>query len=337
MTQLQFTQDELLTDHDYAAPHVVAGRRMHGGFLADGTYQPPRTAVRAGAVENWTAALRERGGDLFDANASLLEGTRLPNVEQARILLRNDLGESFWNSLTIIGKIEAKGRLLAEVTFPDLQAVIVEDISDMGIGHLNNGLLLAHGIDEGGQPDQGIGGHDEMWFAARDLAFGEGAFPDVEPPENIARPDTDRRIPELPADIEGVLSFLANLLLIEFRAELGFSETQAILRTPDLFPGRRAEAEEAAEIIGRIRTDEQIHVSSLRLYLGEIRSCTFRTVDGGTISGAEVIDRFWADLVHWATVEQPELAAEQQRELLVERIMKHPEGDRVLRDFDTAA
>jgi hypothetical protein len=337
MTKLTYTRDELMAEHDYAGQHVIDGRRMHGGFLADGTYTPPRTKVRGPAIEAWSRALRSRGGELFDANASLLTGVRVPTVDQQRVLLRNDLGESFWNSLTIIGKIEAKGRLLADVTFPDLQDVIVEDISEMAIGHLNEGLLVAHGLDEGGQPEDGIGGHDEMWFAARDLAFGAGAFPDVEPPENIGRPDTERRIPELPGEIEGVLSFLANLLLIEFRAELGFSETQAILRTPDLFPGRRAEAEEAAEIIGRIRIDEEIHVTSLRLYLGEIRSCTFRTVDGGTIGGAEVIDRFWDDLVRWATVEQPELAAAQQREVLVERIRRHPESDRVLDEFETAA
>ena len=337
MPKLTYTRDELMAEHDYAEPHVIADRRMHGGFLADGTYVPPRTRIRAQAIEAWTAALRDRGGDLFAADASLLTGTRLPTVEQSRVLLRNGLGQSFWNSLTVIGKIEAKGRLLADVTFPDLQTVIVEDISEMAIGHLNEGLLVAHGLDEGGLPAEGVGGHDEMWFAARDLAFGEGAFPDVEPPENIGRPDTDRLIPELPGEIEGLVSFLANLLLIEFRAELGFSETQAVLRTDDLFADRRAEAEEAAEIIGRIRIDEEIHVSSLRLYLGEIRSCTFRTVDGGTISGAEVIDRFWAGLVHWATVEQPELAAAQQREMLVERILEHPESERVLQEFETAA
>lgn len=337
MRKLRYTRDELLADHDYAEPQVVAGRRMHGGFLADGTYQPPRTAVRAPAVDAWTAALRERGGDLFDADASLLDGARLPNVEQQRVLLRNDLGETFWNSLTIIGKIEAKGRLLADITFPDLQDVIVEDISEMGIGHLNEGLLLAHGLDEGGLPDQGIGGHDEMWFVARDLAFGEGAFADVEPPETIARPDDERRIPELRGDIEGLVSFLANLLLIEFRAELGFSETQAVLRTPDLWGARATHAEEAAEIIGRIRTDEEIHVSSLRLYLGEIRHCTFRTVDGGTISGATVIDRFWDDLVKWAVVDKPALEADQQRQVLLDRIGAHPEAERVLQEFDAAA
>lgn len=60
--------------------------------------------------------------------ASLLGGVRLPNVEQSKVLLRNGLGETFWNTLTITGKIEAKGRLLAEMQFPDMQQFIVEDI-----------------------------------------------------------------------------------------------------------------------------------------------------------------------------------------------------------------
>jgi hypothetical protein len=337
MTKLRYTRDELMADHDYAQPHVVAGRRMHGGFLADGTYVPPRTKVRQSAVDAWTEALRSRGGEILDAEASLLEGARLPTVEQQRVLLRNGLGEGFWNSLTIIGKIEAKGRLLADITFPDLSEVVVEDISEMAIGHLNEGLLVAHGLDEGGQPELGIGGHDEMWFVARDLAFGEGAHPDVEPPESIARDDDQRRIPELRGNIEGLVSFLANLLLIEFRAELGFSESQAVLRTPDLWGDRAAQAEEAAEIIGRIRIDEQIHVSSLRLYLGEIRSCTFRTFDGGTIAGAEVIDRFWDDLVKWAVVDKPALEAHQQRQVIEDRIRRHPQWERVLAEFDAAA
>ena len=343
MPKLTYSRAELMAEHDYAEPQIVAGRRMHGGFLTDGTYTPPRTLHRGPAVEAWIDSLRSRGGEILDAEASLLDGVRLPNTDQQRVLLRNGLGETFWNSLTIIGKIEARGRLLADVTFPDLRPHIVEDISEMAIGHLNDGLLVAHGLDEGGLPTKGIGGHDEMWFAARDLVFGAGAHPDVEPPESIARDDggegfaAGRRIPELPEAIEGMLSLLTNLLIIEFRAELGFSETQAVLRTPDLFADRRAGAEEAAEIIGRIRTDEEIHVRSLRLYLGEIRSITFKTLDGGTIDGAEVIDRFWGDLVHWATVEQPKLAAEQQRELLEERIRKHPDAERVQREFDNAS
>ncbi|MDG2113582.1 MAG: hypothetical protein P8N02_13330, partial [Actinomycetota bacterium] len=219
----------------------------YGGFLADGSYQPPRSLGRVAALEAWTASLRGRGGEVFDADSSLLTGARLPNLEQHHLLLRNGVGRSFWNMLTITGKIEARGRLLAEVVFPDLQDVIVDDISEMAIGHLNAGLLVAHGLDEGGVLDLSIGGHDA---------------------------------------IEGLLTFLQNLLIIEFRAEIGFAMTQDILRTEDLFTDRGAAVEEATEIVERIRIDELVHVSSLCLYLGELRSVQFRTVGGGTIAGA---------------------------------------------------
>jgi hypothetical protein len=76
--RLVYERDELLAEHDYAAPHVVAGVRMHGGLRADGTYQPPRALVREPALDAWTAALQARGGDLLDADASLLGGVRLP-------------------------------------------------------------------------------------------------------------------------------------------------------------------------------------------------------------------------------------------------------------------
>src|SRR3546814_171460 len=99
MLTLRYSRDELMEDHDYVQPQVVDGRRMHGGFLADGTYQPPRTKVRGPAIEAWTKALRDRGGEIFDADASLLDGVRLPSVDQQRVLLRNGLGESFWHSL----------------------------------------------------------------------------------------------------------------------------------------------------------------------------------------------------------------------------------------------
>ena len=68
-----------------------------------------------------------------------------------------------------------------------------------------------------------------------------------------------------------------------------------------------------------------------------VSSASFQTIDGGTVSGAELIDRFWAGLVRWATVEQPELAAAEQRKMLVERIAKHAEAERVLAEFDAAA
>ena len=340
--QLRYTEDELMRDHEYASPHTVNGRLLHGGMLADGTYQPPRALIREAAFTAWERALRDRSGAPLDADASLLSGERVPSDEQQRVLLRNGLGQGFWNSLTITGKIEAKGRLLAEVEFPALQEFIVEDISDMAIGHLNGGLLKAHGVDEGGWPGQGPAGpgaHDVMWFVARDLAFGEGAYPDIEPPENIARPESGKRwMPEVSQSVEGTVSFVMNLLVIEFRAEIGFASAQATFRTPDLFVDRRAEAELGAEIIGRIRADEEIHVRSLVLYLGELASVTFKTVDGGTIPGRELIDRYWADLVTWATVEQPPQIAKMNREMIEERVRADSSNpDRVLAEFNAAA
>lgn len=336
--QLVWSEEELFSEHDYAEPHVVEGLRLHGGFLHDGTYQPPRSLGRGAALDAWTAALRARGGELLDADSSLLAGRRIPNLEQHRLLLREGIGRAFWNMLTVTGKIEAKGRLLADITFPDLQPAVVEDISEMAIGHLGKGLLVAHGLDEGGQPAEGIGGHDAMWFVARDLAFGAGAHPDIEPPDNIGRPDAGQRhLPEVPPAIEGLLSFLMNLLIIEFRAEIGFALAQDLFRTPGLFPEREAEAELAADMIERIRTDELVHVSSLRLYLGELRSVHLRTVDGGEIAGATLIDRMWDGLVHWATVEQPRLMAPQFRREIDDLVAGHPEAERVLAEFDRLA
>jgi len=221
------------------------------------------------------------------------------------------------------------------MAFPDFQDVVLEDVSETCLGHLNRGLLLAHGLDEGGEPARGIGGHDAMWFALRDLAFGEVAYPEPVIPENIARPD-DLKPPPPPISPAHarLLDFLMNLLLIELRAERGFALTQTLLRDPGLFVERREQAAHAAEIVDRIRQDEAIHVASLRLCLGEIRMSTFRTTDGGTIPGAEIVDEQWRRLVEWATVLQPPLAAEQQRTLVRARIAAHPDAARVQRAFD---
>ncbi|MBW2240727.1 MAG: hypothetical protein JRH01_01975 [Deltaproteobacteria bacterium] len=334
MTTLRFSEDELMRSHDYASPQVENGQRLHGGFDTNGTYIPPRFVRRGPAIDAWTDALRARGGDLLAADASLLGGLRYPNEAQMKLMLQEGLGQTFWNTLTITGHIEARGRILAEMTFPDFQDVIEEDISEMAIGHLNGGLLVAHGLDEGGEPARGIGGHDVMWFVLRDLAFGEVDYPEPEVPENIARPEGDLVLPpEIPEGHARLLSFLLNLLLIEFRAELGFSMTESLLRDPELFTERRDEANHAAEIVERIRRDEEVHVSSLRLFLGELRSIHFKGRRGAGVPGHELVDPIWEGIVRWATVDQPKLAAEQQKKLLSDRILAHPEGERILARF----
>ncbi len=336
--KLTYSEEELLASHACARPQREAGRLLHGGFDADGRYLPPRLLHRGPAVEAWTERLRARGGDLLPADASLLAGIRFPSGAQQKLLIQEGLGQTFWNILTVTGHIEARGRILADLEFPEFQPWLHEDVSEMAVGHLNRGLLKAHGIDEGGEPQRGIGGHDVMWFALRDLAFGEVDYPEPEVPENIARPDAEAApFPELPGAIVRSVYFLANLLLIEFRAERGFAFSQRMLRDPELFPERRAQAERAAEIVDRIRRDEELHVDSLRLYLGELSSLDFRTQDGGRLAGRRVVNALWNGIVHWATVEQPRLVAERTRELLHARIAAHPEATRVRAAFDALA
>ena len=338
MGDLRFAREELLRSHAFATPHVVAGERLHGGFDAEGRYLPPRLLVRAPAIAAWTHALRARGGDLLPADADLLAGARATSEAQQKLLLREGLGQTFWNLLTITGEIEGRGRLLAEIAFPELREAVHEDISECAIDHLNRGLLEAHGLDEGGEPQHGLGGHDRMWFVLRDLAFGPVGFPNPEVPARIGRPDEEATlVPEIPLRFERTLAFLMNLLLIEFRAELNFGFTERLLRDPELFRDRRDEALLAAELVTRIRSDEALHVESLRLYLGELRSLTFRTRDGGQVAGAAVIDRLWSGIVRWWTVEQPPLAAAQQREVLHARIHQHPDGARIWQRFEALA
>ncbi len=379
MPTLVFDRATLLSDHAYAAPHVldhgdIGRRRLHGGFLSDGRYQPPRALGRERALAAWEQSLSDHGGAPFAATARLLDGVRTPNAAQHVVLLRHGIGEVFWNTLTIVGKIEAMGAAIAGIPVPDLAAHVVtgddRTIEQMAIGHLDRGLFEAHGLDEGGAPvssldeggapvssldeggapvsslDEGgapdagswIGAHDAMWFAARDLAFGPGAYPDVDPRPGLTRDDAGRRhLPEIAPEIEGLFAFLANLLIIEFRAEIGFAESQAVLRDPSVFTDRRAEAELAAEIIGRIRTDEEIHVRSLKLYLGELCSVSLRTNDGGTVPGAELVDRFWDGMVRWATIERPALDAERVLGDLHRRMSEHPDAAALIAAFERAA
>lgn len=335
MSSLIYTEAELLSEHDNLQPHTVLGRRLHGGINPEGVYVSPRSKGRPVALQAWTDALRARGGELFPLSETLLRGPTIPNAAQFLLLIRRGLERIFWNSLTLTGKLEAKGRLINSWGFPDLQGVIKEDISQLAIGHLGKGLLFAHGADEGGEPAKGIGGHDAMWFVARDLVFGENAFPDEHLAHTVRRPlSGDRIMSELPKEYAGFLAYLFTMMLIETRAEITFRINQEVFRTPGLFPGRQAQAELAAEMIDRIRTDEVIHLWSLRLYMGEISALTFKTADGGEMAGAVVVQRFWSDLVKWSIEEQPYLIAQKQYESIKAIMLQEPGGEQLLQEFD---
>lgn len=334
MARVNYSAEEILADHAYAQPHIEAGYRLHGGFDAEGRYVSPRTLHRWPAIHAWEEALKARGGDIVDSSQSLMARGNFPTAAQQNFLLALGLGETLWNSLTVTGVIEARGRRLAEATAPDFQSIIVENIGDTATGHLNKGLLKAHGFDEGGDSARGEGGHDAMWFAVRDLLFGKNAYPDPEIPESLSRPELGRLMLQIPKEHEDWILLLMNVLMIEVRAENFFKFCTTVMRDPENFRNRRSAALHAADIVDRIRQDEAPHVGYLTDVISELRRFTFRTVDGGSVSGMRMIDPLWRGMVHWHAVTNFEHDREQNRADLVKRLETQPGGRELVRRFD---
>ncbi len=321
MPKLIHSNDELMAEHDYARPHQEGGYRLHGGFDEAGRYISPRTLRRAPALQAWEEALKARGGTLLDASKALLARGTYPNQHQQLFLLGNGFGQSFWNSLTITGVIEARGQALVEYPAPKMQKIFHEDISAMCVGHLEKGLLAAHGMDEGGDPARPeIGAHDAMWFAVRDMIFGEDAYPRPEVPQSIGRPKEAAFFPDLPPQYDALLTLLMDVLMIEVRAIAFFDFCVNILRAPESFRGKNAEKERAAVLVDRIRQDEMVHIGYLRIAMSEMRHLTFRTVSGGSLDGKSVIDPVWRDMVLWHGETQFDLLRERARASFQERM-----------------
>ena len=332
-----YERAELEAEHDYATPHVECGMKLHGGFDADGHYLSPRTRFRWEAINHWQDQLKARGVPIVEASTSLLTEPNFPNVDQQVLLLRHGIEQGFWDSVTITGLIEARGKALAEVTAPDFQDIIVEDISGTALGHMNKGLLTSHGWDEGGVPDSGIGGHDTMWFAVRDLVFGAGKYPIPEAPASIGREKPEREMPRIPPEFEGLIAFLMNLLMIEVRAERAFDFYEKVISHPDTFPGLEKEASHAVELVNRIRQDESVHVAWLRAAISEFRSFTIKTLDGDKVPGAVIVDPVWEKMVHWHAVEMHETTRPANKAAIREAILATEDGETVLAQFEQLA
>jgi hypothetical protein len=337
MTQRRYGEAELMAEHRYARPQIEAGYRLHGGFDTSGAYLSPRTLTRWPAVRAWQQALEAQGFPLIDASTRLLRRGNYPSFEQQKLLLDLGLGETLWNALTITGFVEARGRRLAEFAPPEFSEIIVEDIAETATGHLGRGLLKAHGLDEGGSPERGEGGHDTMWFAVRDLLFGKDAYPLPVVPESLARPELGRLMPQIPLPHEQMILLLMNVLMIEIRAESFFAFCTRLMRAPELFRDRRAAAEHAAVLVERIRQDEAIHVAYLQTVVSELRRFTFKGESGAPVPGRAFIDPIWNGMVEWHSVTTIDHARAQARDAIAGRLLAGPEGAGRLAAFDALA
>ena len=297
--QLTYDEAELLASHDYEEPLIAAGVRCHGGFDAHGAYVSPRTRHRVPAISAWQANhLATFGTDLLGVPLDTWPD-HYPNVAQARFLIESGLPEPMINTLTRIGTVEGFGSMIRLSPVPDRHRTFVEDTDGTALAHLTTGLFEAHARDEAGydpEDGQAEGGHKQMWFAARDVAFGDPPSEDVTEQMlqrmgigQMAKAAPQRFWPDdVSVDLEMLVERMTRLLLIEISAFHTFAWAETLLADPDLVAGDG----EAARLIGYIRADETPHVDYLRTVLTEMRD---RTVVGekGRHAGEDLIGRTW--------------------------------------------
>ena len=77
---------------------------------------------------------------------SILKHDNFPSLNQAKLLLNQGEGQFLWNSLTITGIIEARGRALAEIEAPNFQDIIVEDMpyAALEVANKKKALLFSY-------------------------------------------------------------------------------------------------------------------------------------------------------------------------------------------------
>ena len=204
----------------------------------------------------------------------------MPNVAQARHLIKAGVPEPLIATLTRIGTVEGYGANIRLLQPGDMQQHFQEDIRGTAIDHLGKGLFEAHGRDEAGWEEEA--GHKDMWFAARDVAF-ENPTAKIDIDAMLARMgfgqpggpggiDMERALPD---DIDINLELIANLmirvLLIEIQAFHTFAWAEEWLADPDLVAGDG----QAAELVAYIRADETPHVEYLKTALTEMRDRTW--------------------------------------------------------------
>jgi hypothetical protein len=330
--RLVYSPEELLRSGDYAEPLFANGVRCHGGFDAAGTYRSPRTVHRNAAIAAWQGQLLSSGHELIEIPATLMPPQH-PNVEQARLLLRNGVREPIVRALTLISIIEGFGAMIREVEVPALDAQLVEPFEGTALAHLRSGLFEAHARDESGYRDEG--GHKQMWEAARDAALENPKIPGDVLMRLMGRRGRGERpkaaFPQLDPKLERMLAFMANVLVVEVFAEGTFQWGIELLSDPEV----SAAPEEAGRMVEFIQADEKPHVQYLRTALSEVRARSLRTLEGGELSGRIVIDGLLHRVLDAITRNRRSDQRDDLREGLVQAMQAASNPDALLEEFDS--
>jgi hypothetical protein len=329
--QTEWTARELLETDAVVEPLFAGGVRCHGGFDADGRYVSPRTKHRQPAITAWQEQrAADFGTPLLDIPLSTWP-ENYPNVAQAKYLLAEGVREPIVATLTRIGTVEGFGAMIRYSMIPDWQQCFVEDVRGTALAHLDRGLFEAHARDEAGYGDEG--GHKQMWFAARDVAFdypvtddqsqvmlqrmglvrtGSGGTTSAVVPERL--------FPDLDEALELLLLRMTSLLLIEISAFHVFAWAESVLADASLVGGDG----EAARLVSYIRADETPHVEYLKTVLSEMRDRTFVGSSGRRYPGTEVVGSIWER----AKADSLGVRREQNMALTVREVEHALEGNR---------
>ena len=341
-SQTEYSEHELLESHRYAEPLYAGGIRCHGGFDDDGRYVSPRTVHRVPAIEAWEQARAEAfGTPQFDIPLDRWPQP-VPNVAQARFLIANGVPGPIISTLTRIGTVEGFGGFIRTLPIPDLSRCFDEDVRGTAMAHLERGLYEAHARDEAGFEDEG--GHKDMWFAARDVAF-EGPVDGGQVLEmlqrmGLSRPGSGNAAPparllpdDVDADLEGLIEFMTRLLLIEISAFHTFAWAEEVLSDADLVAGDG----EAARLVSYIRSDETPHVAYLKTTLSEMRDRTFLGSSGRRYKGADLVGRIWDRAVGESLGARREANVKLALSEVEHALDGHPRRADLLAEFDSLA
>ena len=217
--------------------------------------------------------------------------------------------------------------MIRAVQVDDMQSHFDESIAGTAIAHLQRGLFEAHARDEAGWEDEG--GHKQMWFAARDIAFEDPVTEDMTqtmlermgivarrrqaadagggPPQRggaapVPRP---RSLARDDAAAHGRAAVHRGLGVPHVRVGRGGARP-----TPISSPATAR----AADLVRYIRADETPHVDYLRTALTEMRDRTFVGESGAQIPGTEVIGTLWDAALELSLGAEPrELRADRDR------------------------
>ena len=346
--QLEYTEDELLATHDLAEPLIVGGVRCHGGFDETGTYVSPRTRNRWPAIKAWQTKHHETyGTELLDVPLETWP-EHYPNLAQARFLLDHGAPEPIISILTRIGTIEGFGAYIRYTTIPDWSRIIDDDIRGTAITHLDRGLYEAHARDEAGFEDEG--GHTQMWWAARDVAFDNPVTTDettvllermgisvpgtggkIDPVQLRADAIAHRLLPnDVDYDLESLIARMTSLLFIEISAFHAFAWAEAVLSDTERVDGNG----EGGHIVSYIRSDESPHVAYLSTVLTELRDRTIIGESGRRYAGTEIIDPLWDRALDASLGAKRNANLDSMHAEVEFALAKRPNGANLLAEFD---